>query len=47
MAGYPPEELDHIQYLCMVDGSRWATEAGWAPRHSMRETIQSVISEWL
>jgi UDP-glucose 4-epimerase len=47
MAGYPPEELDHIQYLCMVDGSRWATETGWAPRHSMRETIQSVISEWL
>jgi UDP-glucose 4-epimerase len=47
LAGYPAEELDHVQYLCMVDGSRWASEAGWAPRYSMRETIQSVISEWL
>jgi UDP-glucose 4-epimerase len=47
MAGYPPEELDHIQYLCMVDGDRWAAETGWAPRLSMRDTIQSVIADWL
>jgi UDP-glucose 4-epimerase len=45
LASYPPEELDHIQFLCMVDGSRWAKETGWVPRYSMRETIRSVLGE--
>ncbi len=45
MASYPPEELDHIQFLCMVDGARWATETGWHSRYSMRETIRSVLGE--
>jgi UDP-glucose 4-epimerase len=40
--GFPPEEVDHIQYLCMVDGSRAVREMGWAPRYSLRETIWSV-----
>jgi UDP-glucose 4-epimerase len=44
-ADFPPEELDHIQFLCMVDGSRWATESGWTPRFSMRETIRAVLGE--
>ncbi len=43
LTGFPPEEVDHIQYLCVVDGSRFAREAGWAPRHSLRETIRSVV----
>ena len=42
LTGFPPEEIDHIQYLCVVDGSRFAREAGWAPARSMRETIRSV-----
>ncbi len=45
VAGYPPEELDHIQFLCMVDGSRWAKETGWTPKFSMRETLRSVLGE--
>lgn len=45
LASYPPEELDHIQFLCMVDGSRWAKETGWTPRYSMRETIRAVLGE--
>lgn len=45
LASYPPEELDHIQFLCMVDGSRWEKEAGWKPRYSMRETIRAVLGE--
>ncbi len=45
LASYPPEELDHIQFLCMVDGSRWQQETGWKPRFSMRETIRSVLGE--
>jgi UDP-glucose 4-epimerase len=42
LAGFQPEEVDHIQYLCMVDGSRFVRDAGWAPRHPLRETIHSV-----
>ncbi len=40
---FPPEELDHLQYLCVVDGSRAQRELGWAPRFSLRETIRSVL----
>ncbi|HSN16533.1 MAG TPA: SDR family oxidoreductase [Anaeromyxobacteraceae bacterium] len=42
LTSFPPEEVDHIQYLCVVDGSRFEREAGWVPRHSLRETIRSV-----
>ena len=42
VSSYPPEEVDHIQYLCMVDGSRAERELGFSPRHSLRETIRSV-----
>jgi UDP-glucose 4-epimerase len=45
LAGYPPEELDHIQYLCMVDGERWRRESGWQPRWSMRDTIRAVLPD--
>jgi UDP-glucose 4-epimerase len=41
LTSFPPEEVDHIQYLCVVDGSRYR-EAGWAPQRSLRETIRSV-----
>jgi UDP-glucose 4-epimerase len=44
-ASFPAPELDHIQYLCAVDGSRWEQEVGWKPAHSMRETIRSVEAE--
>ena len=43
LSGFPPEEVDHIQYLCVVDGSRFAREAGWTPARSLRETIRSVL----
>lgn len=45
LANFPPPELDHIQFLCNVDGSRWQEDVDWKPRHSMRETIRSVIGE--
>lgn len=45
MAGFPAEELDHIQFVCNVDGSRWAKDLGWKPGYSMRETIRSVLGE--
>jgi UDP-glucose 4-epimerase len=43
VVSFPPEELDHLQYLCVVDGSRAARELGWTPRHGLRETIRSVL----
>jgi len=45
LASFPPPELDHIQFLCAVDGSRWRKDIGWSPRYSMRETIRSVADE--
>jgi UDP-glucose 4-epimerase len=42
LTSFPPEEVDHIQYLCIVDGSRFVREAGWAPHYTLRETIRSV-----
>jgi UDP-glucose 4-epimerase len=45
LAGFPPEELEHIQYLCMVDGSRWLQASGWRPQYSMRETIRGAAAQ--
>ena len=45
LANFPPEELDHVQFLCMVDGARWRAESDWAPAFSMRDTIRSVVGE--
>ncbi len=45
LADFPPPELDHIQFLCAVDGSRWVKELGWKPSFSMKETIRSVIGD--
>jgi UDP-glucose 4-epimerase len=42
LTSFPPEEVDHIQYLCIVDGSRFAREAGWSPKYTLRDTIRSV-----
>ncbi len=44
LVSFPAGELDHLQYLCVVDGSRAAREMGWAPRFTLRETIRSVLS---
>jgi UDP-glucose 4-epimerase len=43
LTSFPPEEVDHLQYLCAVDGSRAARDLGYAPAHSLRETIRSVL----
>jgi UDP-glucose 4-epimerase len=45
LANFPPPELDHIQFLCMVDGSRWTADVGWVPGRSMKDTIRSVDGE--
>lgn len=45
LASFPAEELDHIQFLCAVDGSRWRKDVGWKPRYTMRETIRAVLGD--
>ena len=45
LANFPPPELDHIQFLCNVDGSRWRKDVAWQPRYSMRDTIRSLVGD--
>lgn len=45
LAGFPPPELDHLQFLCTVDGSRAERDLGFRPACTMRETIRSVLGE--
>jgi UDP-glucose 4-epimerase len=44
LVSFPPDEMDHIQYLCAVDGARAVRDLGWAPLHGLRETIRSVLA---
>jgi UDP-glucose 4-epimerase len=41
-SSFPVPELDHIRFVCMVDGTRAASELGFRPRFGLKETIRSV-----
>ena len=43
LISFPPEQVDHLQYLCAVDGSRAERDLGYAPVHGLRDTIRSVL----
>jgi UDP-glucose 4-epimerase len=43
MTSFPVGELDHIRYICMVDGRRAREALGFRPRYSLRETIRAVL----
>jgi UDP-glucose 4-epimerase len=45
LAGFPSAELDHLQFLCTVDGTRAERELEFRPSHTLRETIRSVVGE--
>jgi UDP-glucose 4-epimerase len=45
LAGFPSAELDHLQFLCTVDGSRGERELGFRAAFTLRETIRSVLGE--
>jgi UDP-glucose 4-epimerase len=45
LASFPSPELDHIQFLCAVDGTRWKAEVGFEPSRTMRETVRSVLDD--
>jgi len=41
-SGYPPPELRHVQYNCVVDGSAFHKKMGFKPGFGLIETILSV-----
>jgi UDP-glucose 4-epimerase len=43
LTSFPPPELDHIRYLCMVDDTRARNVLGYEPRHSLEDTVRSVV----
>ena len=38
-------ELDHLRYVCMVDGTRARDDLGFRPRHDMEQTLRAVFAE--
>jgi UDP-glucose 4-epimerase len=42
-SGYPPPELRHIQYNCVVDGSLAKRKLGFQPHYNLVDTIRSVV----
>ena len=36
---FPPDQIDHLRYGCMVDDGRIRRELGFAPRRSLEETV--------
>ena len=44
MTNFPVPELGHIQYVCMVDGSRARDVLNFHPKHSLKETIRAVYN---
>jgi UDP-glucose 4-epimerase len=39
---FPPPELDHIRYVCMVDDRRARQVLGYSPRMKLEDTVRSV-----
>lgn len=40
--GFPPPELRHVQFNCIVDGALARDELGFRPKHDLVQTIRSV-----
>jgi UDP-glucose 4-epimerase len=40
VTSFPPHEVDHLRYLCMVDGARFEHEVGFKARKSLRDIIR-------
>ena len=45
LTNFPPPEIDHIRYVCMVDDSRAREVLGFRPAHSIEETVRAVDTE--
>jgi UDP-glucose 4-epimerase len=44
LTSFPVPELDHIRFVCMVDGTRAREQLGYRARHTLKETIRAVES---
>jgi UDP-glucose 4-epimerase len=44
LTSFPVPELDHIRFVCMVDGTRARETLGFKPQHTLKETIRAVNS---
>ncbi len=42
LTSFPVPELDHIRFVCMVDGARAQREMGFLAKHTLKETIRAV-----
>ena len=45
VTSFPPPELDHVRYVCMVDDSRARRMLGYAPQFDLAETLRAVDAE--
>lgn len=43
LVSFPPEEIDHIRYLCMVDDERARKELCFRPSYDLEATLRSVV----
>jgi UDP-glucose 4-epimerase len=43
MTNFPPPEIRHLQYNCIVDGSLARKALGFEPSYSLVDTIRSVL----
>jgi UDP-glucose 4-epimerase len=43
LSKFPPGELPHLQFQCMVDGTRAKDVLGFRPRYNLKRTIRSVM----
>ncbi len=44
LTSFPVPELDHIRFVCMVDGTRAKETLQFRPRHTLKETIRAVVN---
>ena len=42
LVSFPAPEVDHLRYVCMVDGSRAREKMGFEPRYGLDETLAHV-----
>jgi len=42
LTNFPPPELDHIKFPCLVDGTRAVKEMGYAPSRNLKDTLRGV-----
>ena len=46
MTKFPPGELDHLKYACLVDNARAKKVLGYEAQYSLKQTLQSARSHF-